>query len=220
MTDSNATSSATQLPLTPRNGAQPHAPIDEKDAVNSKPSGGQDFALADLRLPTNFHEGIGVKRQLVAIPVRRPDKQWWIRVHPEPGCRLDTSVIEVQDQRETYLVSPALRDGLVAEVVHKTLALAVNRQGVVFIWPVRLPGADGRLDPWNEAARKAMSLAIGQWVRVTPHSSGYDVFTTTAELPEPEWPEQSFEELLRIAFRGRYITDPDHAVLRRLRGQE
>lgn len=220
MTDSNATSGATQLPLTPRNGVQPHATTDEKSASGPRPSGAQEFALADLRLPSDFHEGIGVKRQLVAIPVRRPDKQWWVRVHPEADYRLDTAVIEVQEQRETYLVAPALRDELVGEVIRKSLALAVNRQGVVFIWPARLPSADGRLDPWNEAARKAMALAVGQWVRVTPHSAGYDVFTTTAELPEPEWPEQNFEDLLRIAFRGRYITDPDHAVLRRLRGQE
>jgi hypothetical protein len=29
---------------------------------------------------------------------------------------------------------------------------AVNRQGILFLWPVRLPTEDGRLDAWDQAA--------------------------------------------------------------------
>lgn len=180
----------------------------------------QDFALADLRLPQNFHEGLGVKRQLVSIPVRKPDRQWWIRVHPDAAYRIDTGIIEVQEQRESYLVAPQLRGELSGDVLYKTLALATNRQGSVFLWPVRLPDPDGRLDPWNTAAREAMALAAEKWVRIAGNGTGYDVFTTIAPLPEPEWPEQSFEQLLNVAFRGRYITTANHPVLRRLRGEE
>jgi hypothetical protein len=37
-------------------------------------------------------------------------------------------------------------------------------------------------------------------------------------LPEPEWPETSFEELMQIAFRGRIINSLDHPVIRQLLG--
>jgi hypothetical protein len=64
-------------------------------------------------------------------------------------------------------------------------------------------------------------MARGAWVRVAANTSlaGYDVFKATAPLPPPAWPELSFEELLRIAFRDRYIDTMDHIVLRRLRGE-
>ena len=39
------------------------------------------------------------------------------------------------------------------------------------------------------------------------------------ELPDPTWPEESFQELIRIAFKDRFIKDKDHLVIRRLRGE-
>jgi hypothetical protein len=46
----------------------------------------------------------------------------------------------------------------------------------------------------------------------------YDVFEAMGELPEPEWPDISFNELITIAFKGRIIDSPDHPVLKRLKG--
>jgi len=34
----------------------------------------------------------------------------------------------------------------------------------------------------------------------------YEVFQATGKLPEPVWPEQSLQELLRIAFQDNFIT--------------
>jgi hypothetical protein len=48
---------------------------------------------------------------------------------------------------------------------------------------------------------------------------GYDVWEATGQLPEPEWPQTPFPDLLRVAFRDRYIADANHPVLRRLRGE-
>ena len=41
----------------------------------------------------------------------------------------------------------------------------------------------------------------------------------TVPLPEPEWPELSLRELLRIAFKDKMIDDLGHPVLRKLRGE-
>ena len=35
---------------------------------------------------------------------------------------------------------------------------------------------------------------------------------------EPVWPDISFEEILKIAFRDRYVDDVDHPLLQKLRG--
>jgi hypothetical protein len=47
----------------------------------------------------------------------------------------------------------------------------------------------------------------------------YEVYTATGELSEPEWPKLTLKELLRIAFRDRFIEDVSHPVIKRLRGE-
>jgi hypothetical protein len=91
---------------------------------------------------------------------------------------------------------------------------------VIFLWPVRLPGEDGRRDAWNESALRAVELAMTSWVRVVANMSlgGYEVFQATGNIPEPVWPERSLEELVHTAFRHMYISDMDHPVIRQLRG--
>ena len=36
---------------------------------------------------------------------------------------------------------------------------AINRQGVLFLWPIRLPGADGKIDDWSRSAMDAADEA-------------------------------------------------------------
>src|SRR5262249_17913122 len=128
-----------------------------------------------------------------------------------------------KEDRETYLVAPALWPALVAESTFSPRALftAVSRQGVTFLWPVRLPGPDGKVDEWSRSALEAANLARDGWVRVAANMrlGAYDVFRATGDLPEPEWPDVPLRELLRVAFRERFIDSPDHPVLRRLRGE-
>jgi hypothetical protein len=47
----------------------------------------------------------------------------------------------------------------------------------------------------------------------------YEITEATAKMPDPEWPEYSFHDLLRIGFRDRVIGSLDHPVLKRLRGE-
>ena len=97
----------------------------------------------------------------------------------------------------------------------------MNRQGVLFLWPVRLPGSDGRVDDWSRTALEAAQLAVKTWCRVTANMAlgGYEVFQATGQLPEPEWPDLTLQQILRVAFKDRFITALDHPVLRKLRGE-
>jgi hypothetical protein len=186
-------------------------------------SGPDPFDPESLRLSSDFAAGVGVKQALLAVPVRKPAKSWFVRVHPDPAYRLQTAVIELKEDGETYLVAPRLWPDLAAESTFSPRALftAINRQGVVFIWPVRLPGPDGRLDEWSRTALDAAEMAAKGWVRIAANMplGAYDVFRATGQLPEPEWPDVPFRELLCIAFRDRFIQSLDHPVLRRLRGE-
>ena len=47
----------------------------------------------------------------------------------------------------------------------------------------------------------------------------YDTFEATGELSDPEWPDLSLPEILKLCFRDRFIQDIDHPVLKTLRGE-
>jgi hypothetical protein len=158
----------------------------------------------------------------LTVPVRRPAREWFVRVHPDAAYHLQTAVIELKEVGEVYLVSQDLWPDLAGEstFTSKMLFLTVNRQQVVFFWPVRLPGADGRVDTWSKSALEAAQLAMKTWVRVTPDQSlgGYNVYYAE-HVMDPVWPDLSMRALLRIAFKGRYIDTLDHPILRQLRGE-
>ena len=127
----------------------------------------------------------------------------------------------MSDDNETYIVAPSLHDSLNQEIVAKRLVTSITRQGVLFLWPIRLPGADGKLDEWNRVAGEAAKLAITDWVRLVPNRAlgSYEISMAMGNLPEPEWPDLPVGEILKIAFKDKLISDHDHPVLRNLRGQ-
>jgi hypothetical protein len=181
------------------------------------------FDPASLRISGDPTGAAGVKKAILSIPTRKPDKAWFIRVHPSDAYQLNTCVIELKEDRETYLVSQELWPALAGETTFSPRAIftAMNRQGVPFVWPVRLPGSDGKLDEWSRTALEAAEMAKRDWCRVTANMNlgAYEVWQALGELPKPTWPGMTLQEILRIAFRDRYISSLDHPVLRKLRGE-
>ena len=179
------------------------------------------FDLGSLRLNASFIETAGVKKLLTTVPARKPSPQDFVRVHPSPDYRENFAMINLKDDREDYLVRPELLPDLAGEVVYKTIFTAINRQGVVFLWPIRLPAPDDRKSDWLRSAREAAEMAMGQWIRLKANISlgAYEIAVAESVVAEPMWPELSYNELLRIAYRDRMIDTLDHAVVKRLRGQ-
>lgn len=180
------------------------------------------FDVAALRLSGNFLAASGVKKIILSIPVRKPDRSWFVRVHPDPAFTFDTAVIEMKEDREVFLVARDLWPELASEAtfIPITLFTAISRTGVSFLWPVRLAGSDGKSMGWWDTAREAVTIAQGKWCCVVANLQlgGYEVFVANGELAEPLWPEMTFQQILRVAFKDRYIDSADHVVLRKLRG--
>jgi hypothetical protein len=176
--------------------------------------------LDNLRLSQDFAKTVGVKKLLTTIPVRKPNPQDFIRVRPEAAYRESFPAIDLKEERELYVVTRNIQAELAAECVPATLFTAINRQNVVFLWPIRLPGPDGKINAWWRSAAEAAALAMTRWVRVKSNMDlgAYEIFTATGTLQDPTWPDLSFNELLRIAFRDRIVDSVDHPVIKRLRG--
>ena len=97
---------------------------------------------------------------------------------------------------------------LIGEFVTKTLYLAINRQGTLFFWPVRLPSPDGKDIDWWSSAREAADLAMEDWVRVKANMNlgAYDIFKAENIISEPDGRRMGFWDLIKIAFRDHLIT--------------
>jgi hypothetical protein len=181
------------------------------------------FDISRLRLSQDFVAAAGVKKVLNTIPCRKPSKEWFVQTHPDEAYRIQTCVVELKEDSETFLVDSSLWPELASESTFSPRALitSINRQGVLFLWPIRLPGSDGRLDEWSRSAMEAAALAAEKWVRVQSNMSlgAYEVYEAAGQWAAPEWPEMPFQQLLRIAFKDRFIDGLDHPILKRLRGE-
>lgn len=192
------------------------------NAENGQEPNLDPFNPEALRLPQNFAETVGVKKLLLTVPVRKPNKQDFVRVHPDENYRMSpAAILELKEDRETYLVTPDMAVQLPGEFTPAVLYTAINRQGVLFVWPVKLPEeGQKRVLEWHRSAGEAAELAMRRWVRMTANMSlgAYEVFTAAGHLGDPEWPQLSFPEILKIAFRDRLIDREDHPVILQLRG--
>src|SRR5215207_3238467 len=137
-------------PLTPSRGG--HA-MSEKDSkapeTPAVPPNAKDSFFSDLsalRL-----DGAGASASAVEvlshIPVRKPNRHEFFRVHQE-WALATTVFINKEDRDEIYLVTPEMRVALLGEARPVLLAPAISRLGLMFVWPVSLPGEDGRRSPW------------------------------------------------------------------------
>jgi hypothetical protein len=217
-------------PAPDRNGEAEHA---EGPSSNGTPAptdptpkekAPDPFDPEALRLTGDALSNRNVKRHHLSLQVRNPDRAWWVRAHPDPAYRLLTGVIELRGDRGSgvFLVAPAFRDELAADPCYraKLLVLAVNTQKLPFIWGLNLQD-DTRKNDWTDTAHAALKMAAEQWGRVAANmgAGAYEVWTATGQLPEPCWPELPFNDILRLAFKGRYIDSGDHFIVRQLRGE-
>lgn len=175
--------------------------------------------LSEVRLSQDFASLAKTKKLLTHVPVKQPAKHVFFRVHPDEEYRLETSVIEL-DGDDTYLIHPGIV-GAIPELARPVrLHLYVTRQGAVGLWAVKMPGEDGKVNPWHQSAAEAAQLAMAKWIRLVPNRDlgAYDVIAAENIPTEPAWPDKSMTALVNKAFADRYIDNEDHPLLRELLG--
>jgi hypothetical protein len=179
------------------------------------------FSPDALKLSQSYSDQLPTTRAFSNIPVVKPGNQEFIRTHSSPEYRLETMVLELKETRETYLADPLLWDVLANELTPKILVLYVNRQDVPKLWPIKLPGTDGKLDKWNESALYAAQHAQTAWIRVSSNMDrgAYEMYEALEKLPDPHWPELAMDKILELAFSGKYIDSLDHPVIQKLKGR-
>jgi hypothetical protein len=178
------------------------------------------FDLTALRLDQTFVETAGVKKLLNTVPVGKPNPQDFVRIRPENEFRETFAMIELKEDREYYVLQRDIARELPGEFFMATLFTCINRQRVLRLVPVKLPGPDGRVNEWHRSLMDGVEAGIHHWVRIKANMAlgAYEIFQATGTIPDPVWPDETFQELLRIAFRDRVVDRVDHPLIKRLRG--
>jgi hypothetical protein len=179
------------------------------------------FDVSRLRSAT--FDTIGVEYAMLTVPVRRPNRREFFRVHPDPAFVVDWYVLERDDlERETFWVTDRFHAQLLEELRAVRIFTCMSKSGVVFLWPAKLPTDNSSSRRWSESGLRIAEEAKTLWVRMVGNRDlgAYELYKAQGNLPDPVWPDKSFSDLLRIAFdNGRLIDSPDHPALRELRGE-
>ena len=169
----------------------------------------------DLKLPQNFDQLLRAKRVLTAVPLRKPFKHDWVRVHPtweQPAAVLK---LAGDRQEELWLLKNELVGGIPPDLVTSmTFVPTITRQGAIALWPLRSPSSRGRNDTWAETAIEIARVARTSWVQV--HADQRIAAYTYAKLDQqddPDWGDTSWAMLRELAFRAKLITSFDHPIL-------
>ena len=177
-----------------------------------------DFDLTSIALPQNYQDMLDVKALLTKVPLRKFHKHEWVRIHASQDYRLSCFILQFEG--DYYFVDPRVAAHVGDEAVPMLLYTAVNSNGAVFLFPVRLPGADGTLDDFARTYHRICEIATRTWVRMSwnKHTRQHDLITTDHITREPEFPDTPFADIVKIAFEGASITTPDHWIINHLRG--
>ena len=180
------------------------------------------FNLESIRAASR--DDIGVERVTLTIPVRRPGRAEFFRVHPDPEFSIDWFVLEREDdlEREVYWITAEYRTALLDELKPVRIFSCVNKRGTVFLWPAKLPGSSSSGRRWSESALEIADQAKTLWVKMhgVRDLGAYEMFRALGDLGEPQWPDKKFSDLLKLAFKGdRLIDSLEHPVLRELSGE-
>jgi len=186
--------------------------------------------LDKLAVDQSF-DALTTKVDFVHIPHRKPNKQSFIRVSPDPAHRIQLAMLEVESgvggDKELFVVLPEVVPGIadLPGLSHRLVVLAVARpENSPFLWPIKLPNESGRsTGNWGHSAMEIARQAKTQWLRVSANlqMGCYVATVATADWPEPKWPELTMSEMLRRSFgESGIIQTVDHPVVRTLRGME
>jgi hypothetical protein len=178
--------------------------------------------LSVFRVRQNHGLDLAVRKVLVSVRVGKPPPTTFYRVDPRPDYSDVFFVLDIKDTGDSYIVGPHIAPLYPRLITARRFFVVVTRDGDIMLWPITVPGPDGAHNPWHRSAFECAQLAMTRWVRIESNRTGgaYQPYVAQADLEPPAWPEQSFDELVKLAFKDKIITDENHPVLCRLRGAQ
>jgi hypothetical protein len=154
-----------QVSPTPAVESATYDPVKTESAAKKGPD---PFDLSKLVLTQSFAEAICAEEVISRIVIRKPNKQEWFRVHPDPEFRQNFGLIELKADNEFYFVHPDMMTTLGQFSYPATLYTYVDStiNPLPRLWPVRLPGVDGGDNDYCASARGIADYAMENWTQM------------------------------------------------------
>lgn len=173
------------------------------------------LALAAGLIDTSGTGGDVTVDELVSLPVQKPSKSQFFRIHPDLHADINLLKVESNNGSESYAVYPHMVKHVDGVQLY-TLFLGVHRDGSCFLWPVSATSSDG----WSRTARQIAVAGIEKWVRlVANRTTNMYIMRVAKECQDdPQFPkDKTFDELLYLAFGdGHIISDSEHPIVKDL----
>jgi hypothetical protein len=197
--------------------------------IHSVPNDDEQDAQYDPYDPQSLCDNgtapIDVESVLTAVPVRKPKRTEFVRVHSGDDYMVPSMRVLERDtgmDTESYLVTRQMQHLVSDELRQVRLYTAITKRGTVFLWPIKLPGdSNDRIRRISDTAIQCAEQAKKLWVKVRwdRDLGGYAMQRATGELGEPQWPGESLRDLIEKAFQHNLIDRPDHPVIMELSGE-
>jgi hypothetical protein len=182
------------------------------------------FSLANIRVDQNFAVTPGLVDLPLKPSVRKPGKQEFFMVHPDPAYTLPVALLlDESEDKMPYLLVGGIHNQLPGEYRLVNLHLAVTTQGTSLIIPATIPGWNNEApNSWHLSLANAIEMAKKGWTRIRAVKSagGYQITIADGALAAvaPKWPREPLIKLIELGFADKVIADLQHPLLQRLSG--
>jgi hypothetical protein len=205
-------------------------PVAMPETASEQTINGADEALSARRASLRSHrisqdyEATG-RQVLVTVPVQKPPKKSFVRVHPDAEYSEDFLLLEGVDEtdRTFYLVSSDIAEVFGSAVRPVRLVTAITALGGIFLWPLRLPDGRAQTESWTRSALEIAERGRSEWVKLSSDMELRQYICMIADASlfgEPKWPTESFDTLLDLAFpEATVIKDANHSAVLRWLGR-
>ena len=86
------------------------------DDKKKKNTGKTDFSK--FRIPTSSSGSPVTKKVLMHVPVGKPSKQKFVRVHQDESYHFECALLRIEDDERPYLISPDIAHAVAATFPH------------------------------------------------------------------------------------------------------
>ena len=174
--------------------------------------------FSKFRMASASLTNVETEKLITHVPVGKPNKQKFVRVHPDQAFWFECAILKLEDEQRPFLVTPEIASLIVQDI---KLAVFVCNRSPRQSFSHTTGAEEGEENTWNHSQRHAASLAEQTWIRLTSNraTGSYEPLKAKGEIPEPVWPDKTLEEILEIAFGDAHIIEErNHPALQRLWG--
>jgi hypothetical protein len=189
--------------------------------INGAVKGPDPFDIDKLVLTQSFAEAVGAEEVISRIAVKKPHKQEWFRVHPDPAFRKNLGLIELKTEREFYFVHPELMTtlGQFSEPYMLYVFVDSTVNPLPRLWPIRLPKENESDMDWWSSARETADFAMQNWTQMWADKSNSIYRKQGSKLlasKQPDFRGLTAARVFELGVKPRLITSLEHPVASKL----